>query len=164
MRKMFGKPFQHLEDTAKTRLLELIHSAVIGPMQTRMMRGYRYIMIFTHDHSRYTNVYSMKTTSVARAKCKEYVAKVEKQHPKSKVSQFRVDGGDEDPSRERFLDYLAEEGIISELSASYSQQQNGISEKCNDILQHPTHCMLKHTGMPNNLWTEAVRTAVYIKN
>jgi hypothetical protein len=39
--------------------------------------------MFTDDHSRYTEVYIMKTKSEAPAKLKEYVAKVEKQHPKS---------------------------------------------------------------------------------
>ena len=38
--KMFQKPFQHSDDKAKTRLLELIHSDVIGPMQTLRMRNY----------------------------------------------------------------------------------------------------------------------------
>ena len=43
MGNMFWKPFQPFcsEDKAKTRLLELIHSDVIGPMQTQTMRGYR---------------------------------------------------------------------------------------------------------------------------
>jgi hypothetical protein len=43
MGKRFRKPFQTLysEDQPKTRLLELIHSDVIGPMQTQTMGGYR---------------------------------------------------------------------------------------------------------------------------
>jgi hypothetical protein len=87
MGKMFWKPFQPLcsGDKATTRLLELIHSDVIGPMQTQTMRGYRYIIMFPDDHSRYTEVYFMKAKSEAAAKFNEYVAKVEKQHPKSKV-------------------------------------------------------------------------------
>jgi len=104
MGKMFRKPFQPSEDKAKTRLLELIHSDVIGPMQTQMMRGYRYIIMFTDDHSRYTEVYFIKAKSEAPGKFKEYVAKVEKQHPKSKVCQIRVDGGGEYDSREKFLE------------------------------------------------------------
>jgi len=51
MGKMFRKPFHPTEDKAKTKLLELIHSNVIGPMQTQTMRAYRYIIMFTHDHS-----------------------------------------------------------------------------------------------------------------
>ena len=54
-------------------------------MQTQMMCGYRYIITFTDDHSRYTEVYFMKAKSDTPAKFKEYVVKVEKQHPKSKV-------------------------------------------------------------------------------
>jgi hypothetical protein len=88
MGKIFWKPFQPSEDKGKTRLLELIHSHVIGPMQTQTMRGYRYIILFTDDHSRYTEVYFMKAKSEAPAKFKEYVAKVEKQHPKSKVCRI----------------------------------------------------------------------------
>jgi hypothetical protein len=38
--------------------------------------------MFTDHHSRYTEVYFMKPKSDAPAKFKEYVAKVEKQHPK----------------------------------------------------------------------------------
>jgi hypothetical protein len=70
MGKMFRKPFQPSEDKTKTRLLELIHSDVIGPMQTQTMRGYRYIIMFTDDNSRYTEVYFMKAKSEAPAKFK----------------------------------------------------------------------------------------------
>jgi len=164
MGKMFRKPFQPSDDQAKTRLHELIHSDVIGPKHTQMMRGYRYIIMFTDDHSRYTEVYFMKAKSETPVKFKEYVAKVEKPHAKSKVCRIRVDRGGEYASREKFLEYLAEEGISGEVSASYSQQQNGISERCNRTVLDPAWSMLKHAGMPNKLWAEAVSTAVYIKN
>jgi len=78
MGKMFGKPFQPSEDKAMTRCLQLNYSDVIGPMQTETMCAYRYINMFTDDHSRYTEVSFMKAKSGAAAKSKEYVAKVEK--------------------------------------------------------------------------------------
>jgi len=59
---------------------------------------------------------------------------------------------------------LAEEGIIREVSAPYSQQQNGISERWNRTVLDPAWSMLKHAGMPNKLWAKAVSTAVYNKN
>jgi hypothetical protein len=120
--------------------------------------------MFTDNHSRYTEVYFMKAKPEAQAKLKDYVAKVEKQHPKSKVCRIRVDGGGEYASREKFLVYLAEEGIIGEVSAAYSQQQNGIWERYNRTVLDPAQSMLKHDGMLNKLWAEAVSTAVYIKN
>jgi hypothetical protein len=83
----------------------------MGPMQTQMMRVYPCIIIFTDDYSRYTEVYFMKLKSEASGKFKEYVARVEKQHLKSKVCRIRVDGGGEYCSRVKFLDYLAQDGI-----------------------------------------------------
>jgi hypothetical protein len=102
----------------------------------------------------------MKANSAAPAKFKEYVAKVEKQHPKSKGCRCRVDGGGEYASCEIFLENLTEEGIIRELSAPYSQQQNGISERCNRTVLDPARLMQKHAGMPNKLWAKAVSPAV----
>jgi hypothetical protein len=164
MGKMFRKPWQASEDNAKTRLLELIHSDVIRPMHTQMMRGYRFIIMFTDDKSRYTEVYFMTAKSEAPAKFKEYEGKLEKQHPRSKVSRISVDGGGEYASRGKFLEYMAGEGIIREVSAPYSQKQNGISERRNRTVLDPGRSMLKHAVMPNKLWAEAVSTAVYIKN
>jgi len=164
MGKMFRKPFQPSEDEAKTRLRELIDSDVIGPMQTQTMRSYRYIIMFTDHHSRYTEVYFIKAKSEDPAKFKEYVVKVEKRHPELKVCRIRVDGGGEYASHEKFLEYLAEEGIIREVSAPYSEQQNGILERCNRTVLDPARSMLKHARMPNKLWAKAVSTAVYIKN
>jgi hypothetical protein len=93
----------------------------------------------------------MKAKCDAPAKFKEYVAKVEKQHPQSKVCQIGIYCGGEYASRKKFLEYLAEEGIIREVSAPYSQQQNGISERCNCTVLDPARSILKDAGMPNKL-------------
>ena len=100
----------------------------------------------------------------APAKFKENEAKVQKQHPKSRVCRIGVDGGGKYATREKFLEYLVAEGIIRELSAPYSQQQNGISDRCNHTVLDLAQSMLKHAGRPNKLWAEAFSTAVYIKN
>lgn len=117
MEKMFRKPFHSRkdEDTIKTLPLGLIHSDVISSMQTQTMSSYRYIIMCTNDYSRYTDVYFMKAKSEAPTKIKEYVAKVEKQHPKKRVCRIRVDGGGEYGSRENFLEYLTEEGIVRDI-------------------------------------------------
>jgi len=121
MGKIVRRPLHTLtsEDKAKTRLFELIHSDVIGLMLTETMRSYRYIFLFTNDYLRYTEVYVLTLKSEAPAMIKEYIARVEKQHSQSKsmVCRTRVDGGGKYGSREKFLDYLAQEGITREASA-----------------------------------------------
>ena len=79
------------------------------------MRCYDYMIMYTDEYSRYTEVYVMMLKSEASAKFKVYVARVEKQHSKSKVYRIRVDGGGDYGSREMFLDYLVQEGITREL-------------------------------------------------
>jgi hypothetical protein len=66
-------------------------------------------------------------------------------------------------SREKILEYLAEAGIIREVSAAYSQQQTGISVICNRTVLDLARSMLTHAGMWNMLWVEAVSPEVYIK-
>ena len=97
-------------------------------------------------------------------KFKEYVARVEKQHLKSKVCWIRVDGEGVYGSREKFVDYLVQEGIIREISVPYSQQGNGISDRCNRTVMDTAQSMLNHARIPNNLCAKAVARAVYIKN
>jgi hypothetical protein len=50
----------------------------------------------------------MNATSEAPGMFKDYVAKVQKQHPKSKVCRIKVDGGSEYASLKKFHEYLAE--------------------------------------------------------
>jgi hypothetical protein len=120
--------------------------------------------MFTDDYLRYTDVYFMMVKSEAHAKFKEYVARVEKQLSKSKICTIRVHGGADYCSREKFLDFVAQEGITWNVSAPYSEQKNGISERCNRTVLDPARFMLKHAGMPNKIWAEAVPTVVYIKS
>jgi len=77
MRKIVRKPIQPAENAANSRLVELIHSDVIGPMKTQTMHGYRYIIMFTHDNSRYTEVYSIKEKSESLRNFEECVVKVD---------------------------------------------------------------------------------------
>jgi len=97
-------------------------------------------------------------------KFKEYVPRVQKQHSKLKLYRIRVDGGGEHGSREKLLDYLAQEGITRDVSAPYSQLQSEISERYNRTVLHLVRSMLKHAGMRNKLWADAVATAVHIKS
>jgi hypothetical protein len=54
--------------------------------------------------------------------------------------------------------------MIREVFAPYSQQRNGISERCNSTVLDPPESMLTPAGMPNKLLAEAVLTVVYTIN
>jgi hypothetical protein len=85
------------------------------------MRGYGLIIMFTDDHSKFIQLTFIKSKSETPVKFWEYVAKVEKQQPKSKLCRIRVPQRSNHPTRGKFLEYFAMEVIIRELSAQRSQ-------------------------------------------
>jgi len=44
------------------------------------------------------------------------------------------------------------------------ERQNGVSERKNQTIMEMGRLMIKHKGLPNKFWAEAVYTAVYILN
>ncbi|UYV61250.1 hypothetical protein LAZ67_1004107 [Cordylochernes scorpioides] len=55
-------------------------------------------------------------------------------------------------------------GIVHELTAPYTPEQNGISERDNRTIVESARCLLHGRKMPLELWAEAVNTAVYLLN
>ena len=111
---MTKMPFKAKGNRA-TIQLELVHTDLWGPMSIQARGGYEYFITFTDDYSRYGYVYLMRPKSEAFDKFLEYKAEAEKQLGVH-IKQLRSDRGGEYLSRE-FKSYLAQEGIISQLSS-----------------------------------------------
>ena len=126
--KMTKRPFNAKGNRA-TECLELIHSDVCGPFNVQARGGYEYFVTFTDDYSRYGHVYLMRRKFDTFEKFKEYQALVEKQLGKV-IKTLRSDRGGEYLLGE-FEDHLKEEGIISQLTAPCTPQQNGVSKRRN---------------------------------
>ena len=61
-----------------------------------------------------------------------------------KIKLIYSDGG--------ILKYLEKEGIEWESSATYTQQQNGVSERLNRTLMEMTRSMLSQAGLLDTIW------------
>ena len=55
---MTKRPFS-AKGNRTNALLELVHTDVCGPINSRGRGGYKYFITFTNDHSRYGYVYLM---------------------------------------------------------------------------------------------------------
>ena len=113
-------------------MLELIHTNVCGPMLTQAKGGYEYFITFTDDYSRYGYMYLMKRKSEDFEKFKEFRVEVENQLGKH-IKVIRSDQGGEYLLRD-FKNYLTEHGIISQLTAPGTPQQNVVAERRNRTL------------------------------
>ncbi|KAH9698582.1 hypothetical protein KPL71_024056 [Citrus sinensis] len=142
--------------------LELVHTDVCGPINVQDRGGYEYFITFTDDYSRYGYVYLMRHKFEALEKFKKYRAETEKQLDKN-IKKLRSDRGGEFLSGD-FKEYLVENGIISQLIAPGTPQQNGVVERRNRTLLDMMRSMLSYSSLPISFWGLALETAVYLLN
>ncbi|UYV65276.1 hypothetical protein LAZ67_3003777 [Cordylochernes scorpioides] len=141
---------------------ELIYSDVCGPMSKRSPGGSLYFVSFKDDFSRFRVAYFIRHKSDVLEKFKEFVKRV-RTETGNKIKRFRTDNGTEFVNK-NFSDYLKSLGIVHELTAPYTPEQNGIAERDNRTIVESARCLLHGRKMPLELWAEAVNTAVYLLN
>lgn len=154
-------PFQRSETQTK-RVLELIHSDVMGPMETSSIGNAKYILNFVDDFSKKTFVYFLKAKSDVLETFKSFKALVEKQTDQ-KIVKFRSDNGTEYRSK-LFEDFCKKEGIQHQFTTVYTPQQNGVAERMNRTIVEKAKCLLFDAGLPKCYWAEASNMAVYLIN
>jgi transposase InsO family protein len=150
------------EVTKASKLLELVHSDVCGPMKTTSHGGARYFVTFINDFSRKIHVYLLKAKGEVFDKFKAYKALVENQTG-MKIKTLRSDNGGKFVSK-KFDNLLDECGIQRQTSAPYTPQQNGVAERANRTIMECARSMIRAQGLDLEFRAEAVNTAVYIKS
>jgi transposase InsO family protein len=60
--------------------------------------------------------------------------------------------------------YFGEKGVVHQLTAKYSPEQNRVAERLNRVLMERAWAMLIESRLPDEMSTEAVVTANYIVN
>jgi transposase InsO family protein len=113
------------------------------------------------DSTKYCYVYLLKSKDEAIEKFVLYKTEVENQLD-AKIKMIRSDRGGE--YVEPFGQYCAEQGIIHETTAPYSPQSNGVAERKNRTLKEMMNAMFLSSGLPQNMWGEAILTANYLLN
>ena len=132
-----------------TDLLALVHTDVCGPFDVPARGNFVYFITFTDDLSRYGYVYLMRHKSEAFEKFKEFRHEVEKQTRKP-IKVLRSDRGGEYLSRE-FLDYLKDNGIVSQWTPPGTPQLNGVSEWRNRTLLDMVRSMMSFIDLSDFL-------------
>ncbi|KAL0286626.1 UNVERIFIED_CONTAM: Retrovirus-related Pol polyprotein from transposon TNT 1-94 [Sesamum radiatum] len=160
-KKMTKKPFVG-QSAITNSLLDLVHTDVCGPLSIPARGGFSYFITFTDDHSRYGYVYLMRYKSEAFGRFKEYRLEVENQSNR-KIKALRSDRGSEYLSGE-FIDYLKENGILSQWTPPGTPQLNGVAERMNRTLLDMVRSMMSFTELPPSFWGYALETAAKLLN
>ncbi|KAL0445770.1 UNVERIFIED_CONTAM: Retrovirus-related Pol polyprotein from transposon TNT 1-94 [Sesamum latifolium] len=155
--KMTKKPFVG-QNAIAYGLLDLVHTGVYGPLSTPARGGFSYFITFTDDHSRYGYVYK----SEAFGRFKEYRLEVENQTGR-KIKVLRSDRGGEYLSGE-LIDYLKENGILSQWTPPGMPPLNGATERRNRTLLDMVRSTMSFTELPPSFWDYVLETAAKLLN
>ncbi|KAL0288834.1 UNVERIFIED_CONTAM: hypothetical protein Scaly_2718300 [Sesamum calycinum] len=110
-------------------LLDLIHTDVCRPLNTLERGGFAYFITFTDEQSWYGYVYLIRYKFEAFGRIKEYRLEVENQTG-HKIKALRSDRGGEYLSG-GFIDYLKENGMLSQWTPPETPQLNGVAKRRN---------------------------------
>jgi hypothetical protein len=145
-----------------TEKLQLVHSDICGPINPTSNGGSRYFITFTDDFSRKTWTYVLTEKANALAIFKKFKASAEKE-TNCQIKCLRTDRGGEFTSS-AFNDFCSESGIKRQLTAAYTPQQNGVSERKNRTIMNMVRSMLAGMNVPKRFWPEAVLWATHVLN
>ncbi|KAJ0771566.1 putative RNA-directed DNA polymerase [Helianthus annuus] len=154
-------PFKS-SNNRSANILDLVHSDVFGPVKQSSMQGFRYMVTFIDDFSRFVWIYFMKEKSEVFCKFKEFEVDAELMTG-CKVKCLRSDNGGEYVSAE-FDNYLKRKLIRRQLTCPNTPQQNGVSERKNRHLGEVTKSLIHDKNLPGRFWAEAMRAACYVIN
>ncbi|GKB51791.1 zinc finger, CCHC-type containing protein, partial [Tanacetum coccineum] len=116
-------------------MLELIHADICGTISPPTPAGNRYFFLLVDDFGRVMWVYMLKSKDEALGMFQKFHVLVEN-----------------------------ETGLNHHFTKPYSPQQNGVVERQNRSVIEMARSMMKSMQVPDTLWGEAVRQAVYIQN
>lgn len=162
MGKQTQTPFPKKSNSRSSKLLELIHTDICGPMRTQSIGGARYFITFIDDKSRWGATYFIAHKSDALKSFQDYKRYAENQTGQ-KIKAVRSDNGKEYKNL-NFNEFLKSNGIKRQLTVDYTPQQNGVAERRNRTLVKMARCKLLQSKLPQSFWGEAIMMANHIRN
>lgn len=159
------RPARSEESKNETKVLDLVHCDVQGPISIDCASGARYFIPLLDDASGLSMVRLLRSKDGSAAALKEMIAQMEKTTGRS-VKRLRSDNATELLSK-KFQGWLREKGITHEKSPAYSPESNGKAERVQQTIMTTTRCLLEMVkSVPDHkeLWDEAVLTANYLRN
>ncbi|KAE9025730.1 hypothetical protein PR001_g12355 [Phytophthora rubi] len=127
--KQTVEAFPKCSKTKTPRVLEVVHTDVMGPMKSTSKGGTKYILTFVDDFSRYVVAYFLKKKSEVASKLKEFMRFYEKQSGEGLMC-LRSDNGTEFANKD-VARICTLNGIMHQRTVPYSPQQNGVAERMN---------------------------------
>jgi len=142
--------------------LDLVHSDLVGPMQTGSMQGSSYFASFIDDFSGHAVAIPLASKNGLSRALTTFISWAETQSNR-KLKVLRSDRGGEYVNAE-VRAILERNGTSHNLTAPYSPAQNGRAERWNRTIINSTLSMIHGASMSRGFWEHALQSAVHIYN
>jgi hypothetical protein len=152
-------PFPKSSSRQVNTKLDLVHMVVCGPLPESSLGGSRYVATFLDEYSQLSVVCHVAYKSEVEDTVQQVLIMLEVQSG-CKVKVVRTDRGGEYINHS-LSQWFKSEGIIHEITAPYTPQQNGAAERLNRTLFDKVRAMLFDSKLSRKLWAEAVVTTNY---
>jgi transposase InsO family protein len=139
-----------------------VYVDLCGPVTPATAGGNKYFMLLVDDHSRWMQVFLLKSKDQAVEAFVGYKAEVEN-FTGCRIKTLRSDRGGEFLAGV-FAGVCEQAGIKRQLTAPYTPQQNGVVEKRNRTVMEMPRTLLKSMKVRGKFWGESVRHVVYLLN
>lgn len=139
-----------------------IHVDLSGIINKVSLNGYQYYMLCKDEFTDFDLVYFCRSKTEVPSLLAKMVVDFES-YSNTPVKSIKSDNGSEFVNKMTEL-LFAKEKVKHETSAPFCSQQNGRIEREMQSIQNMARTMLNASKLPEELWPEAVATAVYLKN
>jgi hypothetical protein len=137
-----------------------VHTDLWGPSPVASLGGHKYYITFTDDHTHCSWLQILRTKDQALDAYKAFAVWVQTQHG-VRIKRLRSDCGGEYTGT-KFTKFLQEQGTERKLITHDTLQHNGVAELLNRHLVECIRAILHQSGMPKNLWGEAIHFCICV--
>ena len=160
--KQIKSSFKSKSQESSSRPLSLLHMDLFGPVDPVSMSGKKYTLVIVDDFSRYTWTIFLNKKNEVERKLPELLKQLQIEK-ELKIAKIRTDRGTEFVNGV-IQDYCSMQGILHQLSAARTPQQNGVAERRIRTLKEAARVMITAADLPKRFWAEAINTACYTQN
>ena len=150
--KQIRSSFKPKNQVTSSRILELLHMDLCGPLKVQSRNGKKYILVIVDDYSRYTWTRFLRSKAETADELVVFFKMIQ-----TKLNQ--VVAGSRSDHRIEFenskLDqFCMENGISHNFSAPRTPQQNGVVERKNRTLVNIVRTMIIESNLPQSFRVE----------
>jgi len=145
-----------------SRILEVIHSDLAGPMQVKSIQGHLYTATFVDDYLCHAVVYCLWLKDQFVVVLQKFLSWAETQTSEKLHALHSNRGGKYMAASVK--DILNQRGIEHLLTMPGTPQQNRKAEQFNHTIMDKAMSMLHTAGLSNGFWEHAISMATHIYN